>query len=179
LSSWLLAGKSPAGGWAKSPQFILRDFIASHWNNTEAGAVLNTSDPTVSEVAWDQWYSGQRDLTIKFVYNTTVVSGEGFVMLTKDVQEQDTIMDIHIMARTYADTDTDGVDNMVWRVENMIQGIIKKYWYEELKTQHGVLKCWVRNVASRPMPQETSESYNEYLKRRVMTVVFRVWQVVA
>lgn len=178
MSSWVLAGKSSVSGWSKAPQLILRDFIASHWNNTDAGATLNTSDPTVSEVAWDQWYSGERDLTIKFAYNTTIIAGEGFVALTKDIQEEDIVIDVHIMARSWVDANPDDVDNMVWRVENMIQGIIKKYWYEELKSQEGILKCWVRNVASRPMADEKTDSYNEYLKRRVMTVIFRVWHVV-
>lgn len=173
--SYGLAGTEPFATWSKPASLILADFFASHWNSTETGAVLNTINYPVSEVGWNQWYNGDKDLTIKFYDAVSVVKSQGTVGIGNWACEEDKIIQVHVFARSFNDTDADSAETMLFSVEEHFKKVLMQNWVSDLKPK-GILKAYVRSAADRPYI-EKEETYNTVTRRRIITVVLRVWRV--
>jgi hypothetical protein len=174
LSSYGLAGTSPFVTWQKPASHILADFLASYWNSTETGATLNTINYPASEVGWNHWFNNDKDLTIKFYDSVTIVKDEGCTMLGGAVQEEDRIIQIHIFARSWEDDADSSAETMCFNVEEHFKKVIHQHGPELINA--GILKLFVRNSQDRPYV-EKEESFNAVTRRRVMTIVMRVWRV--
>lgn len=173
-SNYGLSGTSPVAAWEKPASHILADFLAIHWNSSEAGASLNTINYSVSEVGWNQWFNNDKDLTIKFYDSVTIVKGEGSIMLGGQVQEEDRIIQIHVFARSYEDDADSSAETMLFNVEEHFKKVIHQHG-PELQDK-GILKVFVRNSQDRPYV-EKQESFNAVTRRRIITVCMRVWRV--
>lgn len=175
MSTYGLAGTSPFATWSKPASLILADFFASHWSSSEAGAVLNTSNGSVSEVGWNQWFNGDKDLTIKFYDSTSVIKSQGNIGLGNWACEEDKIILVHIFARSYDDDAEDSAETMLFNVEEHLKKTLMQNWISELQPK-GILKAYVRNCFNSPF-EEKQETFNSIIRRRIMTIVLRVWRV--
>jgi hypothetical protein len=173
--SYGLAGTSPFATWAKPASLVLADFFAAHWSSLETGAVLNTSNYPVSEVAWNQWYNAEKDVTIKFYDSTSVIKSQGNVGIGNWAVEEDKIILVHIFARSYDDDAVDSTETMLFNIEEHFKKVLMQNWIDELIPK-GILKAYVRNSYDRPFEQKT-ETYNATLRRRIMTIILRVWRI--
>jgi len=175
MSTYGLAGTSPFATWSKPASLILADFFASHWDSTETGATLNTINYPVSEVGWNQWYNGDKDLTIKFYDSVSVIKYEGNVGIGNWAFEEDRIIQIHIFARSLEDSNTNSAETMVFKVEEHFKKVLMQNWIADLQPK-GILKAFIRSSQDRPYI-EKEETYNAITRRRILTVVLRVWMV--
>ncbi len=170
-----LAGTSPFATWAKPASLVLADFFAAHWSSSETGASLNISNFPVSEVAWNQWWNNDKDITIKFYDSVSVVKSQGNVGIGNWAAEEDKIIQIHIFARSFDDDAADSTETMLFNIEEHFKKVLMQNWIAELKPK-GILKAYIRNAFDSPFKLK-SETYNATLRRRIITVVLRVWRV--
>lgn len=175
MSTYGLAGTSPFTTWSKPPSLILAEFFASHWSSAEAGAVLNTSNGSVSEVGWNMWYNGDKDLTIKFYDSTSIVKTQGNVGLGNWAAEEDRIIQIHIFARSFDDDADNSAETMLFNVEEHFKKVLMQNWISELQPK-GILKAYIRSGSDQPYKLKT-ETYNATMRRRILTCILRVWRV--
>ncbi len=175
MSTYGLAGTSPFASWSKPASLILADFFASRWSSSETGATLNTASGSVSEVAWNQWYNADKDVTIKFYDSVSVVKTQGNVGIGNWAAEEDRIIQIHIFARSFDDDADDSAETMLFNIEEHFKKVLMQNWITDLYPK-GILKAYVRNCFDSPFKLK-SETYNAVLRRRIMTIVLRVWRV--
>lgn len=174
-TSYGLAGTDPFGTWSKPASLILADFFATHWSSSETGATLNLSNGSVSEVAWNMWYNADKDVTIKFYDSVSVVKSQGNVGLGNWAVEEDKIIQIHIFARSFDDDAADSAETILFNIEEHFKKVLMQNWISELQSK-GILKAYVRNCFDSPFV-EKEETFNSIVRRRIMTVVLRVWRV--
>jgi hypothetical protein len=174
LSSYGLAGTSPFTTWQKPASQLLADFFAQYWSSSEAGASLNTVNYPVSEVGWNQWFNNDKDVTIKFYDAVSIIKSEGNIVLGGAVQEEDKIIQVHIFARSFEDDNEDSAETMLFDIEEHFKKVVMQHGPELV--DKGILKLYVRNCADRPFI-EKEETYNTIIRRRIMTIVMRVWRV--
>lgn len=174
MSSYGLAGTSPFVTWQKPASQVLADFLASYWDSSETMASLNTLNYPVSEVGWNQWFNNDKDLTIKFYDAVSVIKAQGSIMLGGAVQEEDKIIQVHIFARSFEDDFDSSAETMLFNIEEHFKKVIHQHGPELV--DKGILKLYVRSCADRPYV-EKQETFNSITRRRIMTVVMRVWRV--
>lgn len=170
-----LAGTSPFAPWAKPASLILADFFASHWSSSETGAVLNTVNYPLSEVGWNQWYNNDKDINIKFYDSTTIVKSQGQVGIGNWAAEEDKLIQIHIFTRSFEDDADFSAETMLFNIEEHFKKVLMQNWISELQPK-GILKAYVRSCSDSPYV-EKQETYNTIHRRRIMTVILRVWRV--
>ena len=170
-----LAGTDPFVTWSKPPSILLADFFAPHWDSTETGATLNTVNYPVSEVAWNQWFNNEKDVSIKFYDAVSVIKFEGSIVLGDTIQEEDKIIQVHIFTRSFDDDAADSSETMLFKIEEHFKRVLWQFWQSELQPK-GILKAFVRNCYDSPF-SEKQETFNSIIRRRIMIIVLRVWRV--
>lgn len=128
----------------------------------------------ISEVGWNQWWNNDKDITIKFYDAVSVIKNQGSIVLGGSIQEEDKIIQVHIFARSFDDDADTSAETMLFDIEEHFKKVIMQHG-PELQDK-GVLKIYVRSTADRPFV-EKEETFNSALRRRIMTIVMRVWRL--